>query len=138
MVLAGFAWILIAGWFPQWFGDPDLPRANTLITGDCFVTEGADQLPVACDQPHDGEVFGTASWDGSSEFPGPGRLELWANDSCVPLFEQYVGTGIGETALEVGMLFPTAATWAEGDRKALCVARFPGDRTIGSLANSGR
>lgn len=137
VIVLGFAWILFTGWFPQDPGPVGLPSANALLIGDCFVTEGIAQLPVACDQPHDGEVFGVARWSGSSEFPGDDGLEAWANASCAPLFEPYVGVSLEATELNVGMLYPTAATWSEGDRIALCIVRAPAG-VGGSVADSMR
>jgi hypothetical protein len=119
----------------------------TLDIGDCFDDwEGAtttdesqevsDVPIVECDQPHDNEVYSkTDMTDGS--YPGDSAVEDIAIETCYDGFESFVGLPYEESTLDFGWLFPTSASWAEGDREIVCfVYDYEFAKLTGSMQDS--
>ncbi|GAA1827680.1 hypothetical protein [Agromyces salentinus] len=46
------------------------------------------------------------------------------------------GSPFEDSALDVYAVFPTAETWAEGDRGVTCLVWYPADTVVGSLAGA--
>lgn len=100
-----------------------------LNVGDCFQDwEGATQTAtqqvkgvetVDCDVPHDNEVYALVEMTDDS-FPGDRGVETQAYESCLEPFDSFVGTPYADSRLDFGALFPTEASWAEGDRTITC------------------
>lgn len=127
--------------------------AFELRVGDCFneggqptdtneVTPVADVSAVPCADPHDIEVFALVEvGDGpQAPFPGDAAIAEEASGLCEAQFESYVGTPYETSELQFSpVLVPTAASWLEGDREAVC-GLYEGDlsQASGSLKASGR
>ena len=140
--VVAFVGIIIVGALLGWY-DEDV-SADELEVGDCVELDtGATRvttLPlVDCDEPHRGEVFHVATLEGGDEFPGEESVTARGEEVCVgDAFEDYVGTPFLRSALDVTTVYPTAFTWARGDREIACLAVRPdgGDLTE-SVRNSG-
>ncbi|ANJ28459.1 septum formation family protein [Agromyces aureus] len=91
---------------------------------------------VPCDVEHDDEAFDTFALDGGA-YPGEVELETTATDGCRARFGGFIGVPYSESVYETYAVFPTAATWASGDRKVTCVVWYPADSVVGSLAGAG-
>lgn len=101
-----------------------------LNIGDCFDdpednAEGlvSDLALIPCDEPHDNEVFALVDYpaeDGEA-FPGDDAIETFADEECLPIFEDYVGLPYDESVLLFAPVKPTADTWADGDREIVCL-----------------
>ncbi|KAA3639186.1 MAG: septum formation family protein [Armatimonadetes bacterium] len=118
-----------------------------LSVGDCFQDwEGATQLAtqqvegvetVDCDVPHDNEVYALVEMTEAS-FPGAEAVETRAYESCLERFDSFVGTPYADSRLDFGALFPTDASWDQGDRTIICfVYDVEFLRLTGSMEDSG-
>lgn len=100
-----------------------------LMVGDCFVDlgPGAGVELVPCDEPHQGEVFATFEIPGGSGDSFPGDEAAWdtASAACLAEFEGYVGEPFATSPLDFFAWFPSAETWASGDRLVVCAATMP-------------
>ena len=113
-----------------------------LVTGDCFSGLGRTQdLRIRlrdCAEPHQAEVYGNVELT-ATRFPGVEVLRQRAATSCAPGFADYAGEPAGPgTELAFVEVVPTLASWAAGDRRALCVALgIDGARLTASIAAGG-
>ena len=95
--------------------------------GDCLTWEqGAPDVTfrvVACSDEHFAEVAGlgdlSAIFDATEEFPEVEVLSAAVAEVCTPIVQEYVGDAPTD-GVEAGVIPPTEATWAEGDRAAWC------------------
>lgn len=53
-------------------------------------------------------------------YPGPGALNLRAEDLCRPLFVDYVGPPADPSKLALRNLQPTRGAWRQGNRRIVC------------------
>ena len=108
--------------------------ATELVVGDCItgVVVGAaerarvDSLRViGCDRPHELEVFANfdlapADFDvADGSFPGQQRIVVASDRGCDDRFQE-----LGEIIDSIGLIavWPTATSWAQGDRTVACAA----------------
>ncbi|SJN24795.1 hypothetical protein FM104_04600 [Microbacterium esteraromaticum] len=96
-----------------------------LKVGDCKLSDSEGEVQatdvVACDTPHDEEVYYEFDLDGD-DFPDAAVIEDAVRDNCIPEFETYVGVPWEESSLDIRWLEPTAQTWKElGDRVVQCI-----------------
>lgn len=114
--------------------------ATDLLPGDCFdglaVDEGrrarvALVEVVPCSAPHDLEVFHAFTYGDDEAWPGEDEMVRLAEVGCGEAF----ATQLGErAALEQLAVWPTEASWAEGDRVVVCAAyAADGDALVGNL-----
>ncbi len=108
-----------------------------LEEGDCFddpevSTDIRAVPPVACDQPHDNEVFATFDLVGAT-YPGGEALEDEALAGCTDRFPGQVDARFAEADLVIGVLVPTRDSWEDGDREVVCVVSSPDGLLTGSL-----
>ncbi len=124
----------------------DVESVFELRPGDCFddVIEDGEfaeeyaSLPmVDCDSPHDNEAY--ALYDmADGAFPGLAAADDEAIVTCVPLFEDYVGSDYETSRLDIWWMIPTEDGWSEGDREVACVLYdLDLNKLTGSMANSG-
>lgn len=114
-----------------------------LGVGDCLddrdVADEVTTVPVVpCSGPHDSEVFArTEAADGP--FPGMEALETQLAEFCQgAVFEEFVGIPYAESRYVTGGYFPTAGSWASGDRELLCTVYDDDAPTTGSLEGAER
>ncbi|MBI2706380.1 MAG: septum formation family protein [Actinobacteria bacterium] len=99
-----------------------LPRAGDI----------ASWKTVACDQPHEAEVFATLSVSNafSTRYPGDGPMQATAKADCRAKLAAYLAVPRDANDLEVGYAYPSAQTWnANNDRTIWCVL-FRQDGTL--------
>ncbi len=101
----------------------------SLEVGTCFddppsYEEVTDVPQVECVEPHDNEVIGLRQLSGSG-YPGDDAVAELADNMCVSVFEEYVGTSYIDSAYEFGWLVPTSGSWSAGDREVICFAYDP-------------
>ncbi|MFT5223316.1 MAG: hypothetical protein ACI867_001631 [Glaciecola sp.] len=104
------------------------PNVHNLKIGDCF-DEGSDfesevvqvsNIPIVdCVNAHDAEVYAVFDLRAAS-FPGQQTINDEALVSCVDLFEDRVGFPLPLTSLDVAGIWPSEASWAQGDRSVAC------------------
>jgi hypothetical protein len=105
----------------------DMVFVGELRAGDCFddpETDGdwiTEVRGVRCEQPHDNEVFALAELaDMPETYPTQRRLAGASDDLCAEHLEEYVGTPLSETDLEVMGMYPDPEGWSNGDRQVIC------------------
>lgn len=107
-----------------------------LAQGDCVngLGEGQDLRVrvVPCRRRHEAEVYGTVELGPANEFPGVDVLRRQAQSACAPLYGVYTGEppGIPGAGIALTEIVPTSASWAAGDRSAVCVALGAGGRAL--------
>ncbi|MFV1971161.1 MAG: septum formation family protein [Acidimicrobiia bacterium] len=97
-----------------------------LDVGTCFddpeTLEQVEDVPIVdCAEPHDNEVFANVDLTGG-DYPGQEQVENRATQICYDNFSDYVGIAYEQSIYDIGWLFPTAETWAVGDREVICFA----------------
>jgi hypothetical protein len=105
-----------------------------LRPGDCFdlpdTTSDVATLPlVACDEPHDAEVFATIEHPAAPDdpFPTPRELLRFAYAECDgERFTRYVGAPLEESPLDMDVIYPEQASWRLGERTLVCFLFDPG------------
>lgn len=114
-----------------------------LAVGDCVdqakLEDGnvASEPLVACDQPHDLEVYATLSLEDGA-YPAVESLISFGTKQCAEEFTTFIGLDFGISALDFQYYYPTESSWANGDRGLDCVVFDPTQKTTGSLADIQR
>jgi len=108
---------------------------DQLQAGDCLQVPdlGNDSIPwpelataVSCTQRHTAEVFLADNiWPASKSYPGDSAISDRWNARCLRAFAAYDGIRLGESVFDFSGTAPDRASWAYGDRFAVCVAYRP-------------
>lgn len=115
----------------------------SLDVGDCFDdpeggSEAIADLPlVACDEPHDNEVYALVELPDEA-FPGDEEILEVAAVDCLDAYEPYVGASYEDSTLFATWLVPTEASWDDGDRQVVCVLFDREGPLTASMQGSGR
>jgi len=116
----------------------DLGLGDCLNDADIPLRSDMTDAPrVSCDDPHDSELFAILGVEGSA-FPGESELVAQGQSRCARAFGDFVGIPFANSTLDFRFYYPTASSWAQGDRTIYCVAFDPGLQVTGSLLNSRR
>jgi len=128
---------LLAGCSPQSGGDD----VFSIVVGDCLddaeVPDEVTSLPIVdCTDPHDSEVFARTTVTGDT-YPGADVLEEQLVTFCRgDAFTEFVGIPFADSQYGTRGYFPTAESWANGDRELLCtLVDETGEPVTGSLAD---
>ncbi|MDQ2636184.1 MAG: septum formation family protein [Actinomycetota bacterium] len=110
----------------------DTVTATDVKVGDCLkeIPDGGRVLTVqtiGCDEPHAGEVFAVLLMP-DGDFPGQNAIDDYA-DKCSPELASYSPAAMEDDSIQMYVLYPTAETWAEGDRAVTCIATLDPPRT---------
>lgn len=106
--------------------------ATDLATGDCITDIPAGALvqlipKTDCSQPHAGEAYAVLAMP-DGEYPGQSTIDEWQN-KCPAELESYAPDAMTDDSIGVFVLYPTAETWAQGDRAIVCIATTDAKRT---------
>lgn len=106
--------------------------ATDVQVGDCLaeIPDGDKVVrvqTVGCDQPHAGEVFAVISMP-DGDFPGEAAVEAY-HEKCGPELSVYSPAAMTDDSVQLYVLYPTADTWANGDRAVTCIATLDPPRT---------
>ena len=106
--------------------------ATDLAVGDCLTDIPASTLvslvpTVACNEPHSGEVYAVLNMP-DGDYPGGATIDAWQN-KCPPALQSYSPEAMADDSIGVFVLYPTADTWARGDRAITCIATTDDKRT---------
>lgn len=119
-------------------GEVDGPVSATsrqLDVGHC-IAELPEDGPVGrlrvvpCGDPHEAEVVGAVEVRGSS-WPGQAQVERDVTRACT-LDDAWLAEGFRPVVWS-----PSQASWQQGDRLGLCLARAGGGTVTGSLTDGG-
>ncbi|WP_020016277.1 septum formation family protein [Promicromonospora sukumoe] len=119
-----------------------------LQVGDCIDTAATSgqttlyRIPVVpCTTAHGGEIYAETTAEDSLAKNGeaPTQQALWdaADAFCYPQFTKYVGLQWAQSELLYWPIAPSEESWAEGDRRILCVVESEQPVT-GSLEGAAR
>ncbi len=95
--------------------------------GDCIdLPTGIDEVStftgVACDAPHDAQVFAAFDVVDAAEYPGSSIIQETADSGCVDRFESFIGVPYAESIYYMQTFIPTPESWDSlDDREVLCV-----------------
>jgi hypothetical protein len=113
-------------------------RGTDFAIGSCFNDDQTGFPPVPCSSPHGAETFAVLAHPDLVVYPGPEELEAWAEPLCYARFRSYTGVAYEDSALDFGYLYPTAGSWASGDREVVCYLFDPsGDLTAPVRSGGG-
>ncbi|MGE2716842.1 septum formation family protein [Mycolicibacterium litorale] len=106
--------------------------ATDVKLGDCLseIPDGTRVLTVktvSCDETHAGEVFAVLTMP-DGDFPGEDAVTEYSNQ-CGPELASYSPAAVTDDSVQLYVLYPTAETWADGDRAVTCVATLDPPRT---------
>lgn len=110
-------------------------RATHLQVGDCIETMPADnarvvRMPkVSCTTPHEGEVYDQIRVV-EANFPGQQALENEYQSRCRLSLMSYAPNAASGSDVGIYLLYPTQATWDNGDRDVVCIATTTDKRTV--------
>ncbi|MGH2942906.1 MAG: septum formation family protein [Solirubrobacteraceae bacterium] len=100
-------------------------RIGTCIT-DATSTQGDVRTfdAVACDKPHDGEVYTIIKLEGS-RYPGTDDVTATGQRGCrARLRRQATAKAFRDRRLGFKFVYPTKQSWAQGDHDITCVATY--------------
>lgn len=100
-----------------------------LAVGTCFDDPGSTSEiqsvgAVACEGPHDNEVFGLVDFPAgpSDAYPGREAVSAFGEEQCQgQIFNDYVGIEYANSRYFASQLTPTEGSWGQGDREIVCV-----------------
>jgi hypothetical protein len=104
----------------------------SLKTGDCFDPRGQQSYTlVACDTPHQAEVFATFALTGTS-WPGGAAIQHQASSGCASRLTGYVNPQLAIT-LSSTYVYPDEVAWQAGTRTVICEVRATSGHLTGSV-----
>ena len=104
----------------------------SLKTGDCFDPQGQQSYTlVACDTPHQAEVFATFALTGTS-WPGSAAVQHQASSGCASRLTGYVNPQLA-ISLSSTYVYPDETAWQAGTRTVICEVRATSGQLTGSV-----
>jgi len=91
---------------------------------------------VDCATVHYGEVYAVLDIEGDDPYVEDDVYSK-ADDLCYYAFEDYMGVSYEESMYYYDPFYPTAKSWAYGDRETTCVVTSGASDTVGTLQGSG-
>lgn len=103
-----------------------------LKTGDCFDPQGQQSYTlVACDTPHQAEVFATFALTGTS-WLGSAAIQHQASSGCASRLTEYVNPQLA-ISLSSTYVYPDETAWQAGTRTVICEVRATSGQLTGSV-----
>jgi hypothetical protein len=92
--------------------------------GDCSnsnLSQTGEKLDlVPCDKPHALEAYSIVASTATS-YPGADALQVFAEQSCIDKFFDYVGVELSQSILYYTYVYPSATSWNnKSDRSVVC------------------
>jgi hypothetical protein len=104
----------------------------SLKTGDCFDPHGQQAYTlVACDAPHQAEVFATFALTGTA-WPGNAAVQAKASAGCASRLTGYVNPQLA-ISLTSTYVYPDSVAWQAGTRTVICEVRAADGELTGSV-----
>lgn len=95
--------------------------------GDCVnFPDAVDAVSsfdaVACEEPHDGEIYKLFDIEGFEDFPGDAEVSDQGTVGCRDAFEPFVGIDYNSSIYFFTFFSPTEETWNDrDDREVICI-----------------
>ena len=112
--------------------------ARDLVAGTCVSDANSTRGDVrtfdavACDKPHDGEVYTVITLKGAknAKYPGKRFVDGKGQRGCrARLRRQLTAKAFRDRRLGYKYVYPTKQSWAQGDREVTCRATFSKPRS---------
>jgi hypothetical protein len=104
----------------------------SLKTGDCFDPQGQQSYTlVACDTPHQAEVFATFGLTGTT-WPGSAAVQQQASSGCASRLTGYVNPQLA-ISLNSTYVYPDEVAWQAGTKTVICEVRATSGQLTGSV-----
>ena len=92
--------------------------------GDCSnsnLSQTVDKLDlVPCDKPHSLEAYSIIA-STATTYPGAETLQVFADQSCIDKFFDYVGVELSQSILYYTYVYPSVTSWnSKSDRSVIC------------------
>ena len=102
-----------------------LVSVSDLTVGQCFNSNSSSSVAqlsvVSCTQKHAEEVFSNSRL-GEATYPGDSSLNRVGLTVCGAAFKGFAGISYAKSIrLHYSWFYPSAASWAGGDRTVLCL-----------------
>ncbi|MBN9238330.1 MAG: hypothetical protein BGO97_01495 [Micrococcales bacterium 70-64] len=141
LVLAGCSGVGGAAPSPTPTADPGIP-VRDLAVGDCIDSHGRPGisetvLVVGCGEEHDSEAYAEIVLDDGG-FPGDAAVKDRAQGGCAADFVEFAGIDYESSSLDYAYYYPTPGSWADGDRRILCLILDPAGAVTGTLEGAAR
>lgn len=118
-------------------------HTTELAVGDCVVTDTSATVVstvevVDCAEPHNYEVFLLHTLTDAS-LPDSATMDQYAQDACLPAFNEYVGIEYAYSSYGITTLSPKETSWALGDRTLKClIASMDDTELVGSARGTAK
>ncbi len=114
----------------------------SIKVGDCLNDATASGTVttapiVPCNKPHDSEAYTSVTMK-DGDFPGADAVKAQADQGCGDAFSGFIGIPFNDSKLDISYYYPTADSWANGDREILCTVYDDGVKTTGTLKGAKR
>lgn len=103
----------------------------SLKTGDCLNPSGQSYTLIACDAPHEAEVFATFTLAGAT-WPGNAAAATAASNGCKTRLSGYLNPELA-ISLASTYVYPDAVAWQAGTRTVICEVRASTGQLTGSV-----
>jgi hypothetical protein len=103
----------------------------SLKTGDCLNPSGQSYTLIACDSPHEAEVFATFTLAGAT-WPGNAAAATAASNGCKTRLSGYLNPELA-ISLASTYVYPDAVAWQAGTRTVICEVRASSGQLTGSV-----
>lgn len=116
----------------------------TLHVGECLnpptkiVAQVSTLQTLSCSAPHTEQVYALVRYRASNNYPGPTKLQSFANAKCLQDYAGFVGVPYQQSSLFFTYLLPSVRSWASGDRTVTCVVTTTGAKLKKSVQGSKR
>ena len=92
--------------------------------GDCSnsdLSQFVDEVDlVPCDKPHALEAYSIIT-STATTYPGADALQVFADQSCIDKFFDYVGVELSQSILYYTYVYPSVTSWNnKSDRSVIC------------------
>ena len=92
--------------------------------GDCSnsnLSQTPDKLDlVPCNKPHSLEAYSIVA-STATTYPGADALDVFADQSCIDKFFDYVGVELSQSILYYTYVYPSVTSWNnKSDRSVIC------------------
>jgi hypothetical protein len=105
-------------------GAGDVVSVGDLAVGDCFrMGDGqtvSDVKVVACDQPHDAQVYAVVPLGLSGPYPGTDAVSAAADEACQAAQSVLSDDVYDAVGVYPGVFYPLEQNWDADDRTAQC------------------
>ncbi|MGC5615594.1 septum formation family protein [Georgenia sp. Z1491] len=104
----------------------DIEVGNCALYED-YTAVSNDLVLTPCAQPHYMEFFHVFDVEDRDQFPGVETINAEAREECDAFWNTLPEVDLDLSRINLSTLAPSEATWEQGDREVLCIARTADD-----------